>query len=411
MTTDRAVAESFSKGFGLILTLTMYDHDLRCFDCSWLSNYPTEEEKLFIGGYEAIRLNSIILKRLNHNYKHYVTAIGIIQNMFDARHNPQKDGKMDGKTRNAVIHLLNTKRADWDEEHRYDNVDEEDNIDNFMVDDDEVIGPYREIHRESAMSVNRNVNRHSGHGQLGSLPALADTTSLKVVQPSQHLLHHGNDRMNDGLLPIPLFDKKQSKHRKTITDVPNQLLFDISSRPVPGNIIPVYVEQLFEYFCKKWDRKIIIDMLKWTSRTQYDFFKTVIIDIYDQAARSESSYPVKIDVICKIFENVKCIEIVNGFRFTKHTIQCLYELLHRDKIKNGNVFKNLNAIYIENSNNMLDRQVQFIVKERRGHFDNIGWQMDYGYLDASINTATRDVINAKKYAVFIKEDERNSTIQ
>ena len=68
MTTSRVVAESFSQGFGLLLTLTMYDSDLRYFDCSWLSNYPTEEEKLFVGGYESIRIASIIHLRLKETH-------------------------------------------------------------------------------------------------------------------------------------------------------------------------------------------------------------------------------------------------------------------------------------------------------------------------------------------------------
>ena len=49
MTTNRGVAESFSKGTGLILTLTMYDLDLRFFDCSFLSCYASEDERLFCG--------------------------------------------------------------------------------------------------------------------------------------------------------------------------------------------------------------------------------------------------------------------------------------------------------------------------------------------------------------------------
>ena len=87
------------------------DHNLSVYFVysSWLSNYPTEDEKLLIGGYESVQLNSIIISRLGHNYCHYIQAVGIIQNMFDGRTNPLRR-KIKKKTINAVNELIQYKR-------------------------------------------------------------------------------------------------------------------------------------------------------------------------------------------------------------------------------------------------------------------------------------------------------------
>eukprot|EP01083_Nonionella_stella_P007953 22899_1 len=108
MSTKRSVAQFFSPNNGLILQLTIYDFDLHFFDVSWLSNHPRESERLFIGGHSAMRINSIALSRLGHNYKHYMAAIGIIQNMFDARaiNSIDQDYKIPNRTINVIKNLF-----------------------------------------------------------------------------------------------------------------------------------------------------------------------------------------------------------------------------------------------------------------------------------------------------------------
>eukprot|EP01083_Nonionella_stella_P300997 1030386_1 len=200
MTTSWSVAQSFSQGFGLILALTMYDSDLRFFDVSWLSNYPTEEERLFIGGNGFIQLSNVILVRLGHNYEHYISAIGLIQNMFDARHNPQKE--IHSKVINAVTSLLHSKIKQY------------------------------ESNRLPVMQMQLGVDNVLSHVKL---------------------------------------ETSNSVYLMRVAD------------------IPLYIQQLFDYFCQNWDRTITIDVAKFASKQgDYKIFKDLIID----------KKHLKIDTIC-----------------------------------------------------------------------------------------------------------------
>eukprot|EP01084_Bolivina_argentea_P167891 291259_1 len=89
-TTEYAVAVNFSREEGLILQLNLnprwlyYRRIIRYekstsayFDCVWLSDYPSEKEMFFIGGYTFFDIGNIIVQP-NINYETYITGIKAI---------------------------------------------------------------------------------------------------------------------------------------------------------------------------------------------------------------------------------------------------------------------------------------------------------------------------------------------
>ena len=226
MTTSLSVAESFSDGFGLILQVVYYDLDVSYFDCSWLSDYPSESEKLLIGGSHSVQLNSIILSRLGHDYGYYIQSIGVIQNMFDAKHNPQKENK-------------------------------------------------------------------------------------KIIMAVKRLIENQLSKINEE----EVLNKKSR------------------------NIIPHYIEQLFNNFVENWTRPITIDMHKFNEKSQYGHFQNIILN-------NENSW-VQIDKICKIFVNVECIRLINGFNFVSEFVNKLYDELNDNE---ENIFNNLNEVEFHDVN-------------------------------------------------------------
>lgn len=280
MTTSRAVAESFSKGFGLILTLKMYDSDLRHFDCSWLSSYPTEEEKLFIGGYGFIKLSSIMISRIGHNYKHYVCAIGIIQNMLDGRHHPEEHGNIHHRTMKAVRNL-------W-------------------------------------------------------------SSAIAPIDP--------------------------------IAPIDSMLL------------IPSYIAHLFAFFRRKWEKAIRIDIAKFGEDAEYDVFRDLIFE-NDERAKREHSFPVKLDLICKVFENANCVEMVNGFVFTEHTFGDLLSVL----TNNLDETKNLNEIKIENASQS-DESVEHLLKLNEQQFARRHWDVAYQQIECDLELQSKYVVMVRNPA-------------
>eukprot|EP01083_Nonionella_stella_P203162 741552_1 len=76
-----SVATVFAKEDGIILELEKADSpragQLRYFNCSYLSCYASEDERLFCGGNFPLHFHSIRLMKYNHNYHHFVRALTI----------------------------------------------------------------------------------------------------------------------------------------------------------------------------------------------------------------------------------------------------------------------------------------------------------------------------------------------
>eukprot|EP01084_Bolivina_argentea_P279412 477680_1 len=83
------VATNFCKSQGIVIQLNntrlRYSLFLRMFDCSWLSNYKEEDERIFNGGHVAIRIESI--RKLDelkqwHNFHRFFHAFDILDSMI-----------------------------------------------------------------------------------------------------------------------------------------------------------------------------------------------------------------------------------------------------------------------------------------------------------------------------------------
>ena len=73
---------------GYILECKEYSNYLRFFDCNWLSNNSNEEERIFCGGDWPLSINSILdLGVSSYNYRHYIRAINIIQDLIRGHYN------------------------------------------------------------------------------------------------------------------------------------------------------------------------------------------------------------------------------------------------------------------------------------------------------------------------------------
>ena len=81
-TTAISVAINFGGNNGIILELLNDGNvDTFFFNCTVLSTFSNEEERLFIGGYTLIPFVSIRHLALNQNYGHFIRAMTVMQYM------------------------------------------------------------------------------------------------------------------------------------------------------------------------------------------------------------------------------------------------------------------------------------------------------------------------------------------
>ena len=73
-----AVATKFAGNEGMIIQLNnngnQFGYALRCWDCSWLSNYAGEDERLWMGGDKTIKIEGIRNIKTKENYQKYFQA-------------------------------------------------------------------------------------------------------------------------------------------------------------------------------------------------------------------------------------------------------------------------------------------------------------------------------------------------
>eukprot|EP01084_Bolivina_argentea_P102974 184476_1 len=88
-TVRQSVAERFGGSYGIIIQLNNNGGNgmkyLRCWDCSWLSNYNAEDERLFVGGHVPIRIESITHMQTNENFYDYFNALFYFDCMVTGR--------------------------------------------------------------------------------------------------------------------------------------------------------------------------------------------------------------------------------------------------------------------------------------------------------------------------------------
>ena len=87
-TKTRAVAERFASDAGMIIKLNNISEDGPArepfFDCSWISLYFEEDERLFMGGWYKLELKSIIIQSLKWNYKKFIIPFFLFDCMLSA---------------------------------------------------------------------------------------------------------------------------------------------------------------------------------------------------------------------------------------------------------------------------------------------------------------------------------------
>ena len=52
------------------------------FDCSWISTYPDEDERLFCGGWMFIRIQSVLIVDTNQNFEQILHALFLFDSML-----------------------------------------------------------------------------------------------------------------------------------------------------------------------------------------------------------------------------------------------------------------------------------------------------------------------------------------
>ena len=83
--TQRSVAVNFAKSNGVILKLNndnVHAEDQCFFDCSWISNYFEESERLWIAGKRALRIVSIAIVQNAKNYRKMIRAFYLFDAMI-----------------------------------------------------------------------------------------------------------------------------------------------------------------------------------------------------------------------------------------------------------------------------------------------------------------------------------------
>lgn len=74
----------------------------RYFDCSWLSDYGNECEKLFIGGYKPLKIHTVLDALLGRNYINYLKALHVIDQMMGGYHVDEDSEEI----KQITLHLL-----------------------------------------------------------------------------------------------------------------------------------------------------------------------------------------------------------------------------------------------------------------------------------------------------------------
>eukprot|EP01084_Bolivina_argentea_P169004 292997_1 len=82
---DVEVSINFGTRAGMVIQLNnnYYEaQELPFFDCSWISRYGEENERLFFGGYDIIIVESVILLDSKQDYEQWFHALGLLDGLF-----------------------------------------------------------------------------------------------------------------------------------------------------------------------------------------------------------------------------------------------------------------------------------------------------------------------------------------
>lgn len=82
-----SVATRFADADGIILKVMNHDDTLHFFDCSWISCYKEEEERIFIAGNVPIKIVSIIIVDGGKQYLRWVRILSAFDDILTGAHN------------------------------------------------------------------------------------------------------------------------------------------------------------------------------------------------------------------------------------------------------------------------------------------------------------------------------------
>eukprot|EP01084_Bolivina_argentea_P253955 426807_1 len=94
--TDMVVAQRFSSQVGIILVLkysgfSLYPLNARYFECKSFSDYPEENEDLFVGGNPMMAITNIINQSNGEIYEPYINALNVINAILNGTYSETSD--------------------------------------------------------------------------------------------------------------------------------------------------------------------------------------------------------------------------------------------------------------------------------------------------------------------------------
>ena len=90
-TPQLSVASNFANDYGMIISFSNAQdsaHLLTFFDCSWISHYPDEDERVFVHGYFPIQVESVRIVENNHLYTSILAALFVLDLTFSNSETP-----------------------------------------------------------------------------------------------------------------------------------------------------------------------------------------------------------------------------------------------------------------------------------------------------------------------------------
>lgn len=82
-----SVATRFAEKNGIILKFMNHDDNLHFMDCSWISRYKEEEERLFIAGNIPIKIVTLIVVESGRKYSRFVRILSAFDDILTGAHN------------------------------------------------------------------------------------------------------------------------------------------------------------------------------------------------------------------------------------------------------------------------------------------------------------------------------------
>eukprot|EP01084_Bolivina_argentea_P297768 513047_1 len=115
------VAIKFSTERGIVLQFNNGGSDLRGFDVSWISRYGYEDERVFVGGYYYMRIESVRVRSTKTNYEDIIYALFYLDQIINGDNVRVNNLKVSKFEILAVKHLFDRKIKPTETAAKFDN--------------------------------------------------------------------------------------------------------------------------------------------------------------------------------------------------------------------------------------------------------------------------------------------------